>query len=763
MERRTQNSRVENAAHAGGIWHLEQSRGQARPMGISQSSSSTKSEWAPTLPRAGAARARAMSFRDGAASEPFTERVSPHAHLLESDGARGVLRALAACDRELLDETHASHPGLTHPSTLVAVSDLAEAVADCVRVGLDPPPASASTDPPAPARVFLVGAGTSGRVCFLAARAANETLARLGHPDPNLFHHVVAGAPAALFRASESVEDSRDAAAHDLRRVVRSSLPGATPSALSRVVVVGVSCGLSAAYVAEALERALDDHEGLFRGARVDVACIGFNPASFARPEFRDAIAALADGDGVPPRRENRGGRTLVNPVLGPEAIAGSTRMKGGTATKLVLDAAFAAAAVSACASRPIPGAVAMNETDAADAVVRDLIDDLVRRAFAAGGAATEAASASIAETDAEGLRVIIQSVAECLARGGRAHYVAADRDGSNVEDAVPEALRGSRAPSHVACLGAVDAAEQRPTFGTRPETYRGWGGDGWAAFGVAESDFSYDAFVSRRRDPNVQEVVVALFECPRKGTNAKTNGTETETETETMFAGTPCVGRVCARADPGAYDPPAWASSRRPGDVFIDVPAAAEETETAVEDTDEEGSADRARGRSAARATFREVFAPRVAELAMKHALNAVSTGAHVLLGKTLDGRMIDLRVGNEKLFRRAVDIVRRLAGDCSPGIATHALVRAMHGEAYPGGVAAGAMTARQHVEAAARRGAERVVPVAARIATGMSFEDALRADEENPRGLGRREREDGDGGGEEGDAKGVKRVRAR
>ena len=708
-----------------------------------------------TRSRAGAARTHAMSFRDSAASEPFTERVSPHAHLLESDGARGVLRALAACDRELLDETHASQPGMNHPSTLAAVSDLSEAVADCVRVGLDPPPASASADPPAPARVFLVGAGTSGRVCFLAARAANETLARLGHPDPNLFHHVVAGAPAALFRASESVEDSRDAAARDLRRVVRGSLAGDDASspalALSRVVVVGVSCGFSAAYVAEALERALDDSEGLFCGARVDVTCVGFNHPSSARPDFHRVMTAL--------HGSARGERLLINPILGPEAIAGSTRMKGGTATKLVLDAAFAAAAVSACASRPVPGAVAMNETDAAEknAVVRDSIDHLVRRAFAAGGAATEAASASIAETDAEGLRVIIQSVAECLARGGRAHYVAADRDGSNVEDAVPETLRGARAPSHVACLGAIDAAEQRPTFGTRNETYRGWGGDGWAAFGVAESDFSYDAFVSRRRDPNVPEVAVALFECPRKGTNAKT-----ETETETMFAGTTCAGRICARADPGAYDPPAWASSRRPGDVFIDVPAA-EETETAVEDADEEGSADRARGRSAARATFREVFAPRVAELAMKHALNAVSTGAHVLLGKTLDGRMIDLRVGNEKLFRRAVDIVRRLAGDCSPAIATHALLRAMHGEAYPGGVAAGAMTARQHVEAAARRGAERVVPVAARVAAGMSFEDALRADEENPRGLGRCEREDGDGGGEECDAKGVKRVRVR
>ena len=735
-----------------------------------------------TRPRAGAAHTHAMSPQARFVSEPFTERVSPHAHLLESDGARGVIRALSACDRELLDETHASHRGLTHIGTLGAVSDLAEAVADCVRVGLDPPPASASADPPACARVFLVGAGTSGRVCFLAARAANETLARLGHPDPNLFHHVVAGAPAALFRASESVEDSRDAAARDLRRVVRGSLAGddasSPASALSRVVVVGVSCGFSAAYVAEALERALDDGEGLFRGARVDVTCVGFNHPSSARPDFHRVMTAL--------RGSARGERVLINPILGPEALAGSTRMKGGTATKLVLDAAFAAAAVSACASRPNP--------HGAQSRVRATIDRLVRRAFDAGGAATAAASASVAERNAEGLGVIMTKVASCLARGGRAHYVAANRDGSNVEDvedAAPESSRArepesasrcSRAPSHVACLGAVDAAEQYPTFGTKPERFRGWGGDGWAASaGVSDSEFSYDAFVSRRRDPDVPEVAVALFECPRKGTNAREAKAETNgTETETMFAGTTCVGRVCARADPDAYDAPPWASSGRPGDVFIDVPWEAEETETETETETDGTEADGTEAKDAdgteakdadgteakdanARedTTFREIFAPRVAELAMKHAVNAVSTGAHVLLGKTLDGRMIDLRVGNEKLFRRAVDSVRVLAHDCSLAQAHFALVRAMHGEAWPGGTAAGAMTVRQHVEAAARRGAERVVPIAAWMATGLSFEDARRADQERLREYGRCIREGGEGGGEECDAKGAKRAR--
>ena len=308
--------------------------------------------------------------------------------------------------------------------------------------------------------------------------------------------------------------------------------------------------------------------------------------------------------------------------------------------------------------------------------------------------------------------------VASCVARGGRAHYVAANRDGSNVEDvedAAPEssrarepesASRHSRAPSHVACLGAVDAAEQYPTFGTTPERFRGWGGDGWAASaGVSDSEFSYDAFVSRRRDPDVPEVAVALFECPRKGTNAREAKAETNgTETETMFAGTTCVGRVCARADPDAYDAPPWASSGRPGDVFIDVPWEAEETETETEtdgteadgteaeDADgrrrrtrtgrrrrtrterrrrtrrdggegrgRDGGEGRARGYDVSR-DFRAARRGVGDETRRQRRLHR-----RLLLGKTLDGRMIDLRVGNEKLFRRAIDSVRVLAHDCS------------------------------------------------------------------------------------------------
>ncbi|CAI5997832.1 unnamed protein product [Closterium sp. NIES-64] len=51
-------------------------------------------------------------------------------------------------------------------------------------------------------------------------------------------------------------------------------------------------------------------------------------------------------------------------------------------------------------------------------------------------------------------------------------------------------------------------------------------------------------------------------------------------------------------------------------------------------------------------------------AQLAVKLALNVASSGAHVLLGKVYSNRMVDLRVSNEKLFKRAVRVVGELAG---------------------------------------------------------------------------------------------------
>jgi len=142
-------------------------------------------------------------------------------------------------------------------------------------------------------RLFFVGAGTSGRLGVLEAAECSPTF---GTP-PRLVQAIIAGGPGAVFRSREGAEDDARAAARAVGARVR---PGDA--------VVGVSASGVTPFVRAALAAARR------RGARtVLVAC---NPTT-ARGSRADVVVA---------------------PATGPEVLAGSTRLKAGTATKLVLN-----------------------------------------------------------------------------------------------------------------------------------------------------------------------------------------------------------------------------------------------------------------------------------------------------------------------------------------------------------------------------------------------------------------------------------------
>ena len=142
-------------------------------------------------------------------------------------------------------------------------------------------------------RVFFVGAGTSGRLGVLEAAEVPPTF---GTP-PSLVRAVIAGGEESVFRAREGAEDDYADGVRQMERVTLSK----------RDVVVGVSASGVTEFVRGALTRARR-----VRARRVLVTC---------RPGTDRALADV----------------TIALDV-GPEVIAGSTRMKAGTATKLVLN-----------------------------------------------------------------------------------------------------------------------------------------------------------------------------------------------------------------------------------------------------------------------------------------------------------------------------------------------------------------------------------------------------------------------------------------
>ena len=145
-------------------------------------------------------------------------------------------------------------------------------------------------------RLIYVGAGTSGRLGVLDAAECPPTFGT----DPDLVEAILAGGPEAMWRSREGAEDSAEggAAAIAERGVER------------RDVVFGIAAGSTTPFVIGALR------EAIRRGAStVFLTCV---------PPEDVPIASEVD--------------VAVAPLTGPEAIAGSTRLKAGTATKLVLN-----------------------------------------------------------------------------------------------------------------------------------------------------------------------------------------------------------------------------------------------------------------------------------------------------------------------------------------------------------------------------------------------------------------------------------------
>ncbi len=143
-------------------------------------------------------------------------------------------------------------------------------------------------------RLFYVGAGTSGRLGVLDAAECPPTFG----VQPSLVQGIIAGGRGALVRSVEGAEDCAQDGAISIRKIrVRPS-----------DVVVGLAaCGMTP-FV----------HGALKEARRIGAATIFVTCA----PEAVRHIPA----------------EIIINPVVGPEVITGSTRMKAGTATKLILN-----------------------------------------------------------------------------------------------------------------------------------------------------------------------------------------------------------------------------------------------------------------------------------------------------------------------------------------------------------------------------------------------------------------------------------------
>ncbi len=143
-------------------------------------------------------------------------------------------------------------------------------------------------------RVFYVGAGTSGRLGVLDASEIPPTYSA----SKGLFIGIIAGGEPALTNSIEGAEDQSEAALQDLEKYAINETD----------TLIGISCSGAAAYVVSALNHAKE------QGAKTVYLVTNPNPYK------------MTDVD------------VIIRAITGPEVVTGSTRMKAGTATKLILN-----------------------------------------------------------------------------------------------------------------------------------------------------------------------------------------------------------------------------------------------------------------------------------------------------------------------------------------------------------------------------------------------------------------------------------------
>jgi N-acetylmuramic acid 6-phosphate etherase len=143
-------------------------------------------------------------------------------------------------------------------------------------------------------RLIYVGAGTSGRLGILDAAECPPTYGT----DPKMIIGIIAGGKNAVFQSAEGAEDFPENGAKDIQQA----------EVNHRDVVMGITSGGTTPYVMGAL------FEAKKRNAKTIFLCCN-----------RETMP-IFDVD------------IIIRPIVGPEAITGSTRMKAGTATKLILN-----------------------------------------------------------------------------------------------------------------------------------------------------------------------------------------------------------------------------------------------------------------------------------------------------------------------------------------------------------------------------------------------------------------------------------------
>ncbi|XP_067312159.1 glucokinase regulatory protein isoform X3 [Pseudorasbora parva] len=579
-------------------------------------------------------------------SLPVTEKCNPISRDIDRAHSKQMVQILKRCDAEMFEKKINHDPfyqRLYSSPVIQTMVDVAKRVEMILR-------------DPEESLIVLSGCGTSGRIAFLLT-SFNEMLN--AQRQKQICSYIIAGGDRALLTSQEAPEDDPELGARMLDKVCAGK---------KHVLFFGISCGMSAPFVAGQLDFCLN-HLDIFTPV-----LLGFNPVHMASGTVSPR---LCNQWHIPKQcnmrncidldRQHFGchGNTVRSSFRlnkekhehlggdGAEAISGSSRMKGGSATKIILETVLLAGHEAAFTDKMMTPECMSSWITASEMVYETTY------------------------CHGDELAALIHRAGESLKLKAHVYYFGWQTLGiigmTDASECIPTYGAGT--------LSNVSKKKFCPDFGD----IRGFINNGFSEMKNNEGDLSSlgPEFIISHKDfvdtilPSLSphDMILFLFTVNDDLHEVKALVNQLRQKTSNLHA---------IAHDLEKFTFPEGVCNMFESVLNITWPFSSENENSAV---------------------MRQHW-----ELSTKLCLNAISTGAHVLKGKVYMNYMIDLRVTNSKLYRRAINILQRFTGSFTTECES-ALLRAIYStdELTEDMISA---DVRTHTDAANRR--ERVVPTA-------------------------------------------------
>ena len=494
-------------------------------------------------------------------------------------------------------------------------------------------------------RVIISGCGTSGRIACMTCTYVNRMLKENGQRECCEF--LCSGGEASLVISNEFHEDDPHVGAKDLQ-----SKMGHEDG---EIVYIGITCGLSAPYVAGQIDWLLHkkssfEEDGRDSNDNINIILIGFNPSSQARKaiieEWDSSASPSLTGSksfyDIVFHLENKSNIhkncLIINPIVGPEPISGSTRMKGGSATKIILDVMFASAVQTLGIKRLVTDAPINNS---ASSIKESLLtfSDVCHRTY----------------LEAHNIAEIASLASKCINRNNK-------KDAGHVYY-IGKSIAG--------VIGIVDASEMPDTFGSPFTEFRGFVHGGWSDMGSDESSRKLNPLLHISTADFWKEIIPQLSENDLVIGLSIKNCKEEEIDDELEDVLLHSIGR---NARVGLLQ--VFSLSQSDGMVDLSDTMNTNEVHSKSERS-LKGIKEVSVGLPLLGITSGRT---ELAEFSLKIMVNAVSTAAQIMNGKVVSNQMINFSPLNNKLYQRSLKMIKKLTGLENDHLVCECLLKAIY-----------------------------------------------------------------------------------